>query len=103
MLGCADAGFAAIQAIALNAAIKGSILAVPDARLVMMMALPLGSTRALLALGLDRYETRDHGSCTDNAGCTVAVGLSSMARCQPVGSIGRANKAARRICSRPGV
>jgi hypothetical protein len=31
MLGCADTGFAAIQAMALNAAISGSILAVPDA------------------------------------------------------------------------
>ena len=48
MLGCDDAGFAAIEAIALNAAISGSILAVPDACFVMTMALPLGSTRALL-------------------------------------------------------
>jgi hypothetical protein len=39
---------AAIEAIALNAAISGSILAVPDACFVMTMALPLGSTRALL-------------------------------------------------------
>jgi hypothetical protein len=48
MLGCDDAGFADIQATALNAAINGSIFAVPDACLVMVMALPLGSTRALL-------------------------------------------------------
>ena len=46
MLGCDDAGFAAIQATALNAAISGSIFAVPDAYLVTVMALPLGSTRA---------------------------------------------------------
>ena len=48
MFGCDDAVFAAIHAIALNAAISGSILAVPDARFVMAMALPFGSTRALL-------------------------------------------------------
>ena len=47
MLGCDEAGFAAIQAIALNAAIRGSILAVPDACFVMMMALPFGFTRAV--------------------------------------------------------
>jgi hypothetical protein len=47
ILGCDDAGLAAIQATALNAAVNGSILAVPDACLVMMMALPLGPTRAL--------------------------------------------------------
>ena len=46
MLGCVDAGFEAIHATALNAAISGSILAVPDACFVMMMALPFGSTRA---------------------------------------------------------
>jgi len=48
MLGCDEAGFADIQATALNAAINGSILAVPDACFVMTMALPVGSTRALL-------------------------------------------------------
>ena len=48
MLGCDEAGFADIQATALNAAISGSILAVPDACFVMTMALPFGSTRALL-------------------------------------------------------
>jgi hypothetical protein len=48
MLGWDDAGFADIQATALNVAISGSILAVPDACLVMVMALPFGSTRALL-------------------------------------------------------
>jgi hypothetical protein len=48
MLGWDVAGFADIQAIALNAAINGSILAVPDACFVMTMALPFGSTRALL-------------------------------------------------------
>ena len=48
MLGWVDAGFADIQATALNAAINGSIFAVPDACFVMTMALPLGSTRALL-------------------------------------------------------
>lgn len=45
MLGCVDAGFEAIHAIALKAAINGSILAVPDACFVMTMrclaALPL--------------------------------------------------------------
>jgi len=44
MLGCADQGFVAISAMALNAAISGSILAEPDACFVMMMALPFGST-----------------------------------------------------------
>jgi len=42
MLGCADAGFEAVQAMALNAAVSGSILVVPEACLVMMMALPFG-------------------------------------------------------------
>jgi hypothetical protein len=37
----------AISAMALNAAISGSILAVPDASFVTNMALPFGSTRAL--------------------------------------------------------
>jgi putative SOS response-associated peptidase YedK len=46
MLGCAVAGFAAIQVMALNAAIRGSILAVPDACLVMMMALNTINARA---------------------------------------------------------
>jgi len=45
MLGCDEAGFADIQATALNAAISGSIVAVPDACFVMMMALPFDSTR----------------------------------------------------------
>src|SRR4029450_7156092 len=48
MLGWDVAGFADIQATALNAAIGGSIFAVPDACFVMTMALPFGSTRALL-------------------------------------------------------
>jgi hypothetical protein len=46
MLGCADQGFVAISAMALKAAISGSILAAPEACLAMMMALPFGSTRA---------------------------------------------------------
>ena len=37
----------AIRATALNAAISGSILAVPEACFVITMALPLGSTFAL--------------------------------------------------------
>jgi hypothetical protein len=45
MLGRVDQGFVDIRAIALNAAINGSILAEPDACFVMMMALPFGSTR----------------------------------------------------------
>ena len=48
MLGCDDAGFADIQATALNAAISGSFFAVPEACFVMTIALPFGSTRALL-------------------------------------------------------
>jgi len=47
MPGCVDVGFEGIRAIALKAAINGSTLAVPDACLVMLMALPRGSTRAL--------------------------------------------------------
>jgi hypothetical protein len=42
-----DKGFVDINAITLNAAISGSIFAVPDACFVMMMALPFSSTRAL--------------------------------------------------------
>ena len=40
MLGCDDAGFADIQAIALSATIRGTIFAVLDACFVMTMALP---------------------------------------------------------------
>jgi hypothetical protein len=40
MLGRVDHEFVDISAIALNAAISGSILAEPEACLVMMMALP---------------------------------------------------------------
>jgi hypothetical protein len=40
-------GFVDISAMALNAAINGSIFAMPDACLVMTVALPFGSTRAL--------------------------------------------------------
>jgi hypothetical protein len=47
MLGRVDHGFVDISAIALNAAINGSILALPEACFVMMIALPFGSTRAL--------------------------------------------------------
>ena len=46
MLGLDDQEFVDINAMALNAAISGSILAEPDACFVMMMALPFGSTRA---------------------------------------------------------
>ena len=46
MLGREDQGFVDINAMALNAAISGSILADPDGCFVMMMALPFGSTRA---------------------------------------------------------
>jgi hypothetical protein len=46
MLGWDVAGFADIHATALNAAINGSIFAVPDACFVMTMELPSGSTRA---------------------------------------------------------
>jgi hypothetical protein len=46
MLGREDHGFVDISAIALNAAIRGSIFALSDACFVMMMALPFGSTRA---------------------------------------------------------
>ena len=47
MLGRDDHGLVDINAMALNAAIKGSILADPEACFVMTMALPFGSTRAL--------------------------------------------------------
>jgi len=47
MLGRADQGFVDISAIALNAGIRGSIFALPEACFVMMMAFPFGSTRAL--------------------------------------------------------
>jgi hypothetical protein len=45
--GRVDHGFVDINAMALNAAISGSILAEPEACFVMMMALPFGSTLAL--------------------------------------------------------
>jgi hypothetical protein len=44
--GRVDHEFVDISAIALNAAINGSIFADPDACSVMMMAFPLGSTLA---------------------------------------------------------
>ena len=44
MLGRDDHGFVDMSAIALNAAIRGSIFADPDACFVMMMALAFGST-----------------------------------------------------------
>ena len=47
MLGRDDHGFVDISAMALNAAISGSILADPEACLVTRMALPFGSTRPL--------------------------------------------------------
>jgi len=47
VLGRVDQGLVDISAIALNATIKGSIIADPDACFVMTMALPFGSTRAL--------------------------------------------------------
>ncbi len=53
MLGCDESGIADIQAMALNAAISGSILAVPEACFVMTMALPFGSTRATLTAHAD--------------------------------------------------
>lgn len=46
MLGHADQGFVDISTKALNVAIKGSILADPEACLVTKMAFPFGSTRA---------------------------------------------------------
>jgi hypothetical protein len=50
MLGCADQEFIDIRAMALKAPISGSILAEPDACLVMIMALPFGPTRALASV-----------------------------------------------------
>jgi hypothetical protein len=46
MLASTDHWFVDINAIALNAAIRGSIFAEPDACFMMMIALPLGSTPA---------------------------------------------------------
>lgn len=58
ILGLEDHGFVDISAMALNAAIRGSILTDPDACLVMMMALPSGSARACqaspLSFGVER-------------------------------------------------
>jgi hypothetical protein len=47
MLGRVDHGFVDIKAMALKAAISGSIFIIPDACFVMMMALPIGSREAL--------------------------------------------------------
>ena len=47
MLGRVNEGFVDISAMALNVAMSGSICAYPDACVVMMMALPFGSARAL--------------------------------------------------------
>jgi hypothetical protein len=44
--GRVDHGFVDINAMALNAAISGSIFPVPEACFVMTMALPFGSRRA---------------------------------------------------------
>jgi hypothetical protein len=49
MLGREDQGFVDISAIALNAAISGSIFSVPDAYFVMPMALPFPTRASLTA------------------------------------------------------
>jgi hypothetical protein len=46
MLAWCDHGFVDIKAMALKAAINGSILAEPEACFVTRMAFPFGSTRA---------------------------------------------------------
>jgi hypothetical protein len=67
-----DQGFVDISAMTLNAVIKGSILADPEACFVMMMALPFSSTRAFttakslfprghLAKGMDERPERVAG------------------------------------------
>jgi len=48
-------GLVAINAAALNAAMRESIFAVPDARLVIRMAFPRGSTRALATAQLINF------------------------------------------------
>src|SRR5262245_5650242 len=63
----------AIKAIALNAAISGSILADPDACFVMMMALPLGSARELATA----HDTRCWPLCRSDR---LACGLPSSSR-----------------------
>ena len=71
MFGCDDAVFVDIHAMALNAAISGSILAVPEACFVMTMALPFGSTRALLTA----YATRAcpvGGGAISHSACCIA-------------------------------
>ena len=60
MLCCVDAGFEAIHATALNAAINGSIFAVPEACLVMMLALPFGSARVLPTIQLAPLSHEHH-------------------------------------------
>src|SRR5262249_16678644 len=50
-----DHGFVDISATALKAAISGSILAEPEACLVMMIALPFGSTLALATAKFGEY------------------------------------------------
>ena len=52
-----DHGFVDISAIALNAAISGSILALPDACLVVMMALPFAHARALPPTSVNQAAT----------------------------------------------
>src|SRR5262245_36091427 len=73
MLGRDDQGFVDINEIALNAAISGSIFAVPDACLVMMMALPLGSARELATA----HDTRCWPLCRNDR---LACGLPSSPR-----------------------
>jgi hypothetical protein len=57
-LGRVDRGFVDINAMALNAAIGGSISAELEACFVMMTALPFGSTRAV-AIAHARLDCRE--------------------------------------------
>jgi len=56
MLGRVDQGFVDINAMALNAAINGSIFALSDACLVLRMAFPIGSTPALVTAETSVYD-----------------------------------------------
>ena len=70
MLGRDDQGFVDIKAMALNAAISGSILADPDAFFVIMMASPFGSTWAL-ATAQDMSHPRTGGARRIESDCVT--------------------------------
>jgi hypothetical protein len=70
-----------INATALKAAISGSIFADPDVCIVMVMALPFGSTRAFAtadAISLCSHRPRFHPQCGLNHICKLPLHATIM-------------------------